>query len=155
MLLALQVVTRSDLVMIVTYPSGERITQHSDGTRMISHPDGSWVVESPGVAPVECRNGCTRVVPGPDTALEWQHESRVISVSLPGGRNVVATCGAAVLMPTGGGDALATAVKVLPGAREQAELDRITRIEKRKAEREVWGVCWFSRNFFTKLMCST
>lgn len=123
---------------IITYPNGDRITQHGDGTRVVSRPDGSWVVEAPGVQPVECRNGCTRVAAAPGTTLRWQHDTRAISASLPGGRSVVATCNAAVLMPGGGGEALEAALEVLPNAREQAEIDRIARLEKRKAEREVW-----------------
>lgn len=140
----LQVLTRSDLVMVVTFPTGERITHHGDGTRIITYQDGSWVVESPGFAAVESRDGSIQVRPSPDATLKWQHDTGVISTSLSGGRSVVATCNAAVLIPSGGKEALEAALKVLPQAREQAELDRQARLEKRKVEREVLpGSCLF------------
>ena len=134
-----QVVTRSDLVMIVSYPSGERITHHNDGTRICTMADGSWLVESPNAPTVERKDGRVRVIPAYNVALDWQADTGLVSAALPGGRNVVATCNAAVMIPTGGAETLEAAIKVLPMARKAAEADRAEAVARMTAEREVSG----------------
>ncbi len=46
------VTTRSDLVMIIDYVTGDRVVQDSDGTRVISYACGGFMVESAGLPPV-------------------------------------------------------------------------------------------------------
>ena len=46
------VTTRSDLVMIVDYATGDRVVQDSDGTRVTSYASGGFMVESAGLPDV-------------------------------------------------------------------------------------------------------
>lgn len=46
------VTTRSDLVMIIDYVTGDRVVQDSDGTRVTSYAGGGFLVESAGLPPV-------------------------------------------------------------------------------------------------------
>lgn len=46
------VTTRSDLVMIIDYVTGDRLVQDSDGTRIISYASGGFMVESAGLPAV-------------------------------------------------------------------------------------------------------
>ena len=46
------VTTRSDLVMVIDYITGDRLVQDSDGTRVTSYASGGFLVESAGLPAV-------------------------------------------------------------------------------------------------------
>ena len=46
------VTTRSDLVMVIDYVTGDRVVQDSDGSRVTTYASGGFMVESAGLPPV-------------------------------------------------------------------------------------------------------
>lgn len=61
------VTTRSDLVMIVDYVTGDRVVQDSDGSRVTTYASGGFMVESAGLPPVKWGPSGVSLEPMPGT----------------------------------------------------------------------------------------
>lgn len=61
------VTTRSDLVMVVDYVTGDRVVQDSDGSRVTSYASGGFMVESAGLPPVKGGPSGVSLEPMPGT----------------------------------------------------------------------------------------
>ena len=60
-----RVTTRSDLLMIIDYVTGDRVAQDSDGTRVTSYASGGFMVESAGLPTVRGTPNGVAVEPTP------------------------------------------------------------------------------------------
>ncbi|KAL0038853.1 hypothetical protein WJX79_010718 [Trebouxia sp. C0005] len=65
------VTTRSDLVMIIDYVTGDRVVQDSDGTRVTSYAGGGFLVESAGLPPVAGSASGLTVEPMPGLTMQY------------------------------------------------------------------------------------
>lgn len=63
------VTTRSDLVMVIDYVTGDRVVQDSDGSRVTTYASGEFLVESAGLPPVRGGPAGVTVEPMPGTML--------------------------------------------------------------------------------------
>lgn len=61
------VTTRSDLVMVIDYVTGDRVVQDSDGSRVTTYASGEFLVESAGLPPVKGGPSGVSVEPMPGT----------------------------------------------------------------------------------------
>jgi len=73
------VTTRSDLVMIIDYVTGDRVVQDSDGTRVTSYACGGFLVESAGLPPVTGSASGLTVEPMPGEQIVLMQTSNLFS----------------------------------------------------------------------------
>ena len=62
-----RVTTRSDLLMVIDYTTGDKVVQDSDGTRATSYASGGFVVESAGLPTIRGGSDGVALEPMPGT----------------------------------------------------------------------------------------
>jgi hypothetical protein len=73
------ITSRSDLVMIIDYVTGDRVVQDSDGTRVTSYAGGGFLVESAGLPPVTGSASGLTVEPMPGEQILLMQNSSLVS----------------------------------------------------------------------------
>ena len=71
--------TRSDLVMIIDYVTGDKVVQDSDGTRVTSYAGGGFLVESAGLPPVTGSASGLTVEPMPGEQIVLMQNSCLVN----------------------------------------------------------------------------
>ncbi|DBA96914.1 hypothetical protein WJX82_005465 [Trebouxia sp. C0006] len=76
------ITSRSDLVMIIDYVTGDRVVQDSDGTRVTSYAGGGFLVESAGLPPVTGSASGLTVEPMPGLMMQYNAADSTLHVDI-------------------------------------------------------------------------
>ncbi|GMH34022.1 hypothetical protein BSKO_01856 [Bryopsis sp. KO-2023] len=138
------VTTREDLLLIVSYPSGEKLIEHPDGTRVTTIGD-AWNVESHGLPPVHGNSSTMSVTASPGCSMCWDSSTLSISTQRIDGSvfvgcdGVVASPGNVLVGDADCGSMVASAIQEI-GSEYRTKVDEVENLRKeaqrRKEERE-------------------